>query len=171
MFSVAAQATVKPLKTNELLKQTSPLSVFRRTDSMHSVPGLLQSPVVQAVLASFLPPFSPTKAESSGELKWPLRRYGRQRCSLCCCLLGRWSAGRTGCRSLPAGRWHWGSRSSSRLLGPSPWWRRTEKMQWDSASSEPQSWSVFLGYSNMQIGKLYHNVKTLNYLISVKLSN
>lgn len=31
MFSVAAQAMVKPLKTNELLKQISPLSVFIRT--------------------------------------------------------------------------------------------------------------------------------------------
>lgn len=67
--------------------------------------------------------------KSSSELNRPLPRRGRRRCSLCCCLSSRWSAGRTGCRSLPAGRWHWGSRFSSRLLGPSPWRRRTEKLK------------------------------------------
>lgn len=145
--SVAAQVMAKPLKTDELLKQISPLSVFRRTDSMHSVAGLLCSAQWRRQLRlSFYPHFSWTKAESSGELKWPLRRCGRRRCSLCCCLSGRWSAGRTGCRSSPAGRWRWGSRSSSRLSGPSPFGGEGRK-EWNEtwASSEPLSRSTFLG--------------------------
>lgn len=40
----------KKLKANELLKQISPLSVFRRTDSMHSIPGVLQCPVLEPLL-------------------------------------------------------------------------------------------------------------------------
>lgn len=50
----------------------------------------------------------------------PSRRCGRQRCFLCCCLSGRWSAGRRGCQSWPAGRWHWGSQFSSLLWGLGP---------------------------------------------------